>query len=99
MGQPGRRAACAVEKTWYISGMSPTAQTRRTPPRNTPAARRPQLFRSVPDRDYLRLFDKGRPRGRRVVAILGYSKKEVAGAAGVPASSVRYDAKMPSDLR
>lgn len=57
------------------------------------------LFRSVPQKDYFNLFRDGEPVGEKVVEILNYEKKDVAAASGVPLNSVRYDNRMPSDLR
>ena len=57
------------------------------------------LFRSVPKKDYFHLFENGEPQGEKIVDILNYSKKEVAAASDVKLSSVRYDNKMPVDLR
>lgn len=57
------------------------------------------LFRSVPEKDYFHLFEKGEPDGKKVTEFLKYKKEDVSVAANVPVSSVRYDAKMPSDLR
>ena len=59
----------------------------------------PSLFRSVPDKDYLHLFEKGEPDGKKVVEFLQYKKEDVSVAANVPVASVRYDEKMPSELR
>lgn len=57
------------------------------------------LFRSVPEKDHFQFFEKGEPDGKKVAEFLKYKKEDVSVAANVPVSSVRYDAKMPSDLR
>lgn len=57
------------------------------------------LFRSVPQEDYFHLFDKGEPDAKKVIDFLKYKKEDVSRAANVPVSSVRYDEKMPSELR
>jgi hypothetical protein len=57
------------------------------------------LFSSVPEKDHFHFFEKGEPDGRKVAEFLKYKKEDVSVAANVPVSSVRYDAKMPSDLR
>ena len=57
------------------------------------------LFRSVPKKDYFHLFENGEPKGERIVDILDYSKKEVAAATGVPLASIRYDKRIPADLK
>src|SRR5262245_39467845 len=57
----------------------------------------PPLMASVGP-DAFELFDHGRPRGEKVVELLRYSKKDVAHAAGVPISSIRYDSRIPHEL-
>ena len=57
------------------------------------------LFRSVPQEDYFHFFDKGEPDAKKVIDVLKYKKEDVSRAANVPVSSVRYDEKMPSELR
>lgn len=57
------------------------------------------LFRSVPEKDYFDFFQKGEPDGKKVVDFLKYKKEDVSVAASIPFSSVRYDEKMPSELR
>ncbi|HSW69229.1 MAG TPA: hypothetical protein VLI69_03590 [Gammaproteobacteria bacterium] len=64
------------------------------------ALSQPSLFRTVPAKDYLYLFDKGIPDGEKVVKLLNYKKADVSVAANVPVSSVRYEPKkMPAELR
>src|SRR3990167_3007503 len=61
---------------------------------------RPPLFRTVPAKDYLHLFNKGMPDGEKVVKLLNYKKADVSVAANVPISSVRYEPqKMPTELK
>jgi hypothetical protein len=57
-----------------------------------------QLFQNIPD-DFLHLFADGQPHAKKVVDLLQYQKKDVAAATKLPLSSVRYDAKMPEELR
>jgi hypothetical protein len=57
------------------------------------------LFSSVPQEDYFHIFDKGEPDAKKVIDFLKYKKEDVSRAANVPVSSVRYDEKMPSELR
>lgn len=59
----------------------------------------PALFKSIPQADGLKLFDKGRANPERVKEILDYTKEDISVAAGIPLNSVRYDAKMPSELK
>lgn len=60
------------------------------------------LFRNVPDRDYLSLFPSGSLSGQpdyaRIVQLLDLKKRDVARAAHLPVHSVRYDARVPSEL-
>lgn len=57
------------------------------------------LFQSVPD-DVFHLFeDDGQPQAQKVVDLLKYRKADVAAATNVPLGSIRYDAKMPDELR
>jgi len=58
------------------------------------------LFNTVPDKDYFHFFDEDFVDGQKVVDILKYKKTDVASAANVPLSSVRYEPqKMPTELR
>lgn len=57
------------------------------------------LFESVPDKDCFHFFHRGEPDGRKVVDFLKYNKGDVSVAANVPIASVRYDGKMPSELK
>lgn len=59
----------------------------------------PQLFRTIPKEDYLHLFNQGILDGERVVKFLKYKKEDVSVAANIPISSVRYDKKMPIELK
>lgn len=59
----------------------------------------PSLFRTVPEEDYFHLFSEGVPDGEKVVKLLKYRKEDVSVAANVPVASVRYDEKMPIELK
>lgn len=59
-----------------------------------------ELFSTVPSKDIANLFKSGGDvDAERVVKLLKYKKEDVSVAAGVPIASVRYDSKMPIDLR
>ncbi len=60
-----------------------------------------QLFSSVPRKDVLHLFDKssGEPNYKRTIELLNFSKNDVAAAADVPQTTVRYDQRMSDDLK
>lgn len=58
-----------------------------------------QLFGNLPP-DRLQLLTDGQePNARRIVKLLNYSKKDVASVAKVAPASVRYDRKMPAEVR
>lgn len=57
------------------------------------------LFRSVPEKDYFNFFEEGEPDGKKVVSFLNYKKEDVSVAANIPLASVRYDNKIPSELK
>lgn len=57
------------------------------------------IFDTVPKNDLFNFFGKDNAvNGRRVVESLKFKKEDVATAANVPMTSVRYDGKMPADL-
>lgn len=57
------------------------------------------LFKNVPDKDYCHLFNNGEPDGAKIVDFLKYKKYDIATATGIPVKSIRYDNKMPSELK
>ncbi len=57
------------------------------------------LFRTVPDKDYFHLFNHGEPNAEKVISLLKYEKKDISAATDIPLASVRYDAKMPKELK
>jgi len=60
----------------------------------------PALFRTIPRKDYFHLFNKGGiPDGEKVVKLLKYKKEDVSVATNIPTASVRFDNKMPVELR
>jgi hypothetical protein len=61
--------------------------------------RAPTLFSTIPREDYVHLFHNGEPDGNKVVDFLKYKKEDVATAANIPISSVRYDQKIPAELK
>lgn len=56
------------------------------------------LFDTVPHKNFLSLFHNEQVGYQRVVEILDFKKEDVAKAAQIPVSSVRYDSKMPKEL-
>jgi hypothetical protein len=57
------------------------------------------LFDSVPEKDIGKFFKNGEVDGQKVVEFLKYKKEDVAVASDIPMGSVRYDTKMPVDLK
>lgn len=56
------------------------------------------LFESIPKKDYCNLFAGAHPKPKEVMNILNYSKKDLAVATGFPASAIRYDQRMNSEI-
>ena len=54
-----------------------------------------EIFSTVPKEDYLSFQDKP----NRIAAFLEFKKEDISKATGVSLSSVRYDEKMPLELR
>lgn len=59
------------------------------------------LFNTVPPKDMGKFFVKGGGEvdAEKVVKFLKYKKEDVAVASDVPVTSVRYDERIPSDLK
>jgi hypothetical protein len=62
------------------------------------AGPRAMLFRTIPERDYLRFWPNSKFDPRRVARFLELSKADVAKVAEVAPSSVRFDVKIPRDV-
>jgi len=60
-------------------------------------AERAEIFNTIPNHDYLGLFEADTP--KKVVNFLDLTTNEVSKAMGVSKQSVRYDEKMPKELR
>ncbi len=57
------------------------------------------LFNTVSS-DFFHLFNgEGRPEGKRITNFLSYRTEDVSVATGIPKNSIRYDNRMPDDLR
>ena len=57
------------------------------------------LFNNIPSEDRMQLFSKGEPEGKKIADFLNYKKQDVSVATGIPLASIRYDIKMPAELR
>jgi hypothetical protein len=57
------------------------------------------LFSTVPDKDYLGFYSGSNLNYQDVVKFAALEKKDVSRATGVPISSIRYDDKIPQELR
>jgi len=66
----------------------------------TSSLKKTTLFSSVPEKDYLSLL-KGasQPDGEKIAKILKFKRQDVAAATNIPQSSIRYDDKMPVELK
>ena len=58
-----------------------------------------QLFQTVPKRDVLGLWSRESVNARKVVEFLSLDKREIAKVAGVASASVRFDQKIPKEVR
>lgn len=58
-----------------------------------------QVFNTIPEHNYLNFFDGATIQLKSVVNFLALNQRDVARATGVPKNSVRYDEKMPAELR
>jgi uncharacterized protein (DUF2384 family) len=58
------------------------------------------LFNSIAAQDYCHLFTKsGSPDAQKVIDLLKYKKQDLAAATDIPIKSIRYDEKMPAELK
>jgi uncharacterized protein (DUF2384 family) len=57
------------------------------------------LFGTVPKKDFFHFFEGVVPQASKVVKFLDYRKEDVSVATNVPVSSVRYDEKMPAEVK
>ena len=57
------------------------------------------LFGSIPKNDVFKFYHDGEWDYKKVVDSLRYKKEDVSVAADVPVTSVRYDHKMPEELK
>ena len=53
------------------------------------------LFDNIAQKDYLGILDKGVPKYNRVADLLGFEKRDVAQATGLPVSKIRLDTRVP----
>lgn len=60
------------------------------------AMKKQTLFDTVPTHDYLGLLKDENP--KKIVDFLKLTTDDVAKATGMPAASIRYDARMPAEL-
>lgn len=58
-----------------------------------------EIFSTVAKQDYLSLFDGEQPKCQEVMRVIEFKKQDVARAAGVPLASVRWDDRMPAEVR
>lgn len=58
-----------------------------------------ELFGNIPQNDILGFYQQGKPQYKRPVEFLRYKKADVAVATNTAQNSIRYDDKMPEELR
>lgn len=59
----------------------------------------PEIFSTVAKEDYLKLFNGEQPKCQDVMRFIEFKKQDVARAAGVPLASVRWDDRMPAEVK
>ncbi|HVC09526.1 MAG TPA: hypothetical protein VNH15_06270 [Elusimicrobiota bacterium] len=64
----------------------------------TPAANS-EIFSTVAKQDYLNLFENEKPKCQDIMRFIEFKKPDVARAAGVPVASVRWDERMPMEVK
>lgn len=57
------------------------------------------IFSTVSEKDYLSVFEGEKPDYNRIVKFLNFKKEDISMATEVSLSSVRYDNKMPKEVR
>lgn len=62
-------------------------------------AANPEIFSNIAAKDYLALFDGGRPNYKKIMRLMEFQKMDVARATGVAQSSVRWDDQVPAEVR
>ena len=59
----------------------------------------PSVFATVPDKDYLGFFEKTEPKYHDVIKFARFKKEDISRATGINLASIRYDEKIPPELR
>lgn len=59
----------------------------------------PVLFDSIPDQDYLKFKEGKQLQYNRIASFLDLKQEDVSHATGVPKNTIRYDARMPQQLK
>lgn len=57
------------------------------------------IFSTVPEKDYLSIFEDDTPNYNRIRDLLDFKKEDISKATEVPLNSVRYDDKIPKELQ
>ena len=58
-----------------------------------------QLFNTIPEKDICGLYDKCGVNFKKVIEIINFKNEDVSTATDLPKTSVRFDAKMPNELK
>lgn len=59
----------------------------------------PSVFSTVQDKDYLGFFEKTEPKYQDVIKFAHFKKEDISRATGITLASIRYDEKIPPELR
>jgi uncharacterized protein (DUF2384 family) len=59
----------------------------------------PALFESIPNQDYLNFKEGKKLHYNRIASFLDLKQDEVSNATGVPKNTIRYDDRMPQELK
>ena len=59
----------------------------------------PSVFSTAPEKDYLGLFNGSEPNYKSIVKFTHFKKEEISRATGFSLNMVRYDDKIPQELR
>jgi|SRR5579871_4339694 len=59
----------------------------------------PSVFSTVPEKDFLKLFNGNEPNYQNVNKFTRFKKEEISKATGISVNSIRYDKNIPPELR
>jgi hypothetical protein len=59
----------------------------------------PSIFSTVPEKDYLKLFDGDEPNYQNLKKFTHFKNEEISKATGISPSTIRFDKNIPPELR